>query len=259
MNTEKIIIEAVKTYKAQGLPILASWNAGGDQTPCSVQINGKYDVTHENIDICNALRNKIIYRLSLPNAGETYHTGSGEIDINLSDEVFIKFTAVRYMDYYDGFYPNYFYYKDENWFSGSDEDEFPKINKLKTLREQHSINDPLGLTKLLNRAQVTFMARINDDLNIENKFYLEVRQGDAPDTSEANLSSYFDTVNQLLFNKFELFKTQEKPLKKQEEYYPFNSLILEAILSKSGEIECIFKPSLEIFTSYKDEKVVLIP
>ena len=259
MNTNTIIKEAVRAFKVQGYPILANWDAGGDQTPCNVQINGKYDVTYKDINICEELRSAIIYELSLPNSGETYHTGSGEIDINLLDEVVIKFTAVRYTDCYDGFYPNYFYYKDETWRSDSDKEDFPEINKLKITKEHHSIDDPLGFIKLLNRAQVTFMARINDELTIENKLYLEVRQGDAPETSEAKLKPYFDTINELLFDKFDIFKAQEEALKQQEGYYPFHSMILEAILTKPGEVECLFKPSQEEFFAYNNEKIVLIP
>ncbi|WP_028981441.1 hypothetical protein [Sporocytophaga myxococcoides] len=83
----------LKTLLSEGKEIKAEWNAGGDDTCCDVFINGEPSYKHQDFDICEVVRLRIIDLLNLPNAGEEYHMGKGTICLNEKEEVGMRFTS----------------------------------------------------------------------------------------------------------------------------------------------------------------------
>lgn len=83
-------------YRSQvqnGNSITVNWDAGGDSTPVWLNyktVPGQKEQKHES-----ALRSEIITLLNLPNAGEEYHTGKGEL---IADEsgLFIAHTSYEH-------------------------------------------------------------------------------------------------------------------------------------------------------------------
>lgn len=89
--------KAAKTFYCSqvqnGNSITVSWDAGGDSTPVWLDyktVPAEKEEIHESV-----LRREIIMQLNLPNSGEEYHTGKGEL---IADEsgLFIAHTSYEH-------------------------------------------------------------------------------------------------------------------------------------------------------------------
>ena len=261
MSHHNLIKKAIKKLKRQNISLLAEWDAGGDERWLNIHVRGK-KFEFENLNISEALYHLIVDHLALPHAGEAYHKGSGVIDINSQGEVFIRFSA-SYTDEYDfsGIYPYHFFEDQDNWEEIVQEEYFTKknIKRLAFMDGTLSISDPLKLHQLLHRARVTFMSRINDELQIQHKLFLHIAQGDDYPVSYKKLEPYHRIIEDILKKNLPPLRAQEQILLTQKNYTPFRSLIFEATLNTNIELEYILKPSEEKFINFHNKEVILIP
>lgn len=103
MNRKKIT-EFIKSVQTEGKKIVVEWDAGGDQTPVWFKIwdkTGKeIEEGRKNEDYWMFLRDFIVYELGLPNAGERYHRGKGEISCE-NEQVYISYSAKEFTEDYE--------------------------------------------------------------------------------------------------------------------------------------------------------------
>lgn len=96
MNYKNIKHETEQFFRnqlAQGNTITVHWDAGGDSTPVWVEYATKPEGDNEEFE--NELRYEVIDKLTLPNAGEDYHTGRGKLVADHSG-LFLEFTAYEH-------------------------------------------------------------------------------------------------------------------------------------------------------------------
>lgn len=96
MNNKNIKHETEQFFRrqlAQGNTITVHWDAGGDSTPVWVEYATPPEGNNDEFE--KELRYEIIDKLTLPNAGEEYHTGRGKL---VADEsgLFLEFTAYEH-------------------------------------------------------------------------------------------------------------------------------------------------------------------
>jgi hypothetical protein len=121
---------SVVQLRNNNIPILAEWNAGGDETCCNVSVNGEFGYETHFIKVSWKLGDLIAEKLQLPNAGEYYNNGGGVIDVNSSGQIVLTYSARAH--YYD--------YEDEN----------------NSTIEWVSVEDRYGLNQHLHRISVQF-------------------------------------------------------------------------------------------------------
>lgn len=99
------IKQLIVTLAKQGRKIVSTWDAGGDQTLCSVFVQnaqGKDELFPETDNKPGqVLVHKIIDELNLPNAGEHYHKGRGEVLLDANQHIVIRFTSKAHIENYD--------------------------------------------------------------------------------------------------------------------------------------------------------------
>lgn len=101
MADVKKIKEALEKIYQQGHQVKVTWDAGGDQTLCNVFIelpDGTQKMFPDTSEpkVSYLLVYEITDQLNLPNAGEFYHQGKGEIRINTTDDIELHFTSKAY-------------------------------------------------------------------------------------------------------------------------------------------------------------------
>jgi hypothetical protein len=244
---ENLIREAIKSYKSQGFRVIAEWNAGNDQCICGTKIGDKTQSDYQGIDIAELLNELVIQALELPSTGECYHIGSGIIDINEEDKVFIRCTAeFEYSDYSVDFF-----YEEIK----SDGDNSGRLKDIKAIQ---NIEDPFELKKILHRANVNFSGKINKEKETETTVIIDVVQGDEITLSEEQKSFYKPIITEILLKGLEEFKKLETPLKKAENHYYFASIELEGQLHSDSTLHYKLSPSSEYFENFRDEVVILV-
>lgn len=94
----EIIKEALKRLQTSKKKLLATWDAGGDETIVNITQEGinYYSHKYKDLDIYDELRDIISEELELPNTGETYDRGKGEIFLNNKNQIILKFDSQRY-------------------------------------------------------------------------------------------------------------------------------------------------------------------
>ncbi|MGD1841074.1 MAG: hypothetical protein ACFB0B_09280 [Thermonemataceae bacterium] len=96
----KIIKQAIRQTIDEGKVIVASWDAGGDQTLCNIRVDNVYnDFYVKDLDIGQALKDVIIDTLSLPNASEDQHVGDGQVGIDTKGAVTLTYNNAYYTPY----------------------------------------------------------------------------------------------------------------------------------------------------------------
>ncbi|MEM9980965.1 MAG: hypothetical protein AAF734_00620 [Bacteroidota bacterium] len=96
----KIIKQAIRQMIAEEKVIVASWDAGGDQTLCNIRVDNIYnDFYAKDLDVGQALNSAIIDTLSLPNASDDQHVGSGQIGLDPKGAVTLTYNNAYYTPY----------------------------------------------------------------------------------------------------------------------------------------------------------------
>lgn len=154
----QIIQDAVKYLKANAHTIKASWNAGGDETLCQVYLeeNGQeieHDFLWQDLQIDWELTDLIVAALDLPNAGEMYNYGNGEITLTSQGDVIITFDAKEYV------YAAYDHGQPE-----------AKITAL--------LADPFALKQYTHRANIQLSTEMDEEAHIQTRIEIEVIEGD---------------------------------------------------------------------------------
>lgn len=124
---------------SSGEPIPVDWNAGGDETLCSVKVGDSYNYKKDGVNIGWELGDLIAQVLELPNAGEYFNNGHGRIEVNQNGQVVLHYSARAY--YYD--------YEESDWVDGE-----PAENVSST--EWIPVDDPFLLNQYLHRVNINF-------------------------------------------------------------------------------------------------------
>lgn len=94
MNSSDEITHARRVFSEmlkQGVQIKMYWDAGGDETPVWVTYDGAYMKTDEAAE--SVMRYELIRKLSLPNAGEEYNAGSGDLFLSPEGAIGVRYAA----------------------------------------------------------------------------------------------------------------------------------------------------------------------
>lgn len=174
----RILKDAVTHLKRQGKTVKASWNAGGDETLCQVYIeeNGQeveHDFMWQDLQIDWELTDLIVERLNLPNNGDQYNYGGGEIDVTPQGDVMITYSSKEYA---------YACYSCEQ----------PEVKK------NPVFPDPFGLRQYVHRAKISLIAEIDDCGEVQANVEIEVREGDEPTISVEAINFVKHTLSQLI-------------------------------------------------------------
>lgn len=99
----EIIKEALRELQKNNKKLIVKWDAGGDETLVNFpgeKIMNYDDSLDKALTIYTELRSIIRKKLDLPNAGEDYDRGQGEIFLNERNQVILKFDSQRYYEVY---------------------------------------------------------------------------------------------------------------------------------------------------------------
>lgn len=146
-----------------GKVIRATWDAGGDQTLCSVLIDGEY------ADQWDVLAESIVEKLSLPNASENYHKGEGEIQLNDEGEIVLHFDSREHT-------------------YGKEETETVAL----------LVEDPENLRSYLHKCEIELNGRWELDGKVEGYLFIETLYGDEVKIDDSRTGFYTQIVESLL-------------------------------------------------------------
>ncbi|UZR98165.1 hypothetical protein [Chondrinema litorale] len=96
------VIDLLKDLRSKEETLTIKWDAGGDNTLVNFYLNNitpvydKYDNS-----VFHKLRDHIIDKFELPNAGEYYNDGEAKLLLDENDEVLITYSEIAYYDDYD--------------------------------------------------------------------------------------------------------------------------------------------------------------
>ena len=182
---EKIILEAIKNKLDEGYIIYAEWDAGGDETPCYIcyykeeSRNKSYSsYEYKGINIFEPIRNLIIDKLDLPNAGEIFNRGFGYIKISAENNLILVYTAKHY-------------YHDEH-----------SISESKECQETISMPTKSSLSDSLHRIAIEFDASIDEEMNFEFWMDFRILEGDEIELTQSD-EDYYQAVSKSILKKYE--------------------------------------------------------
>ncbi|WP_299459372.1 hypothetical protein [uncultured Microscilla sp.] len=173
-----ILKEALAHIQAQGKVLKATWNAGGDETLCKIYVEERgqevdHDFLWQDIQIDWELSDLIAERLELPNAGEMYNYGEGEVTLNAEGEMVIVYNCKEYA---------YACYQHGQ----------PEMSRTTVF------TDPFGLRQYTHRAKIMLLAEIDEAGQVETQLSIEVIEGDEPEVSAEALAHVKATLGTLI-------------------------------------------------------------
>ena len=207
MNDLRDIIDH---YAQRGQQLIVEWDAGGDETLMWVRDPDsrpgeqkilKFPPLEEALDL-------ICHELQLPNAGEHFHQGRGELLLDENREAFIQFNSRDYC-----LVGNY-HWDEENVEDGSDpragrmmywhyEGERP-IESGQYMREV-DIEPDHRVESILHRAEVALCGEMDQNGNQNAQIWIEVINGDKVELPEEVRRYYLEKVADVLEDCRSLF------------------------------------------------------
>lgn len=152
-RTREKILNDIRTILNSGVRIFYEWDAGGDSTPCWPVTEPEIDFPEELHDL---LYDEIVSELKLPNAGEHFKKGKGELFFREEDVLVIRYSLDESQDY--------------------ESDDLPDWRRA----EEIEMDDPAGLRKYLNRGTVFFEMEIDWKRNEKFEIRFRMNEGDLP-------------------------------------------------------------------------------
>lgn len=222
--------------------IFADWDAGGDQTPCNIRIfkNGQEQKYDTYSDFHEDLRWQIIMTLDLPNAGETYHKGKGEIKLGENDAIIIAFSAKASQAFYES---------EEAYEKAIKEIVFPRGIEVQ-------YEDPFRFKPYLHRIQIEVTGDASEDGYINVYPRLRVIHGDEIPFTDAAKKYYQKKLEKVLQGLVSHIKTHNQDAK---DFWICNAH-LSGILNPDLVVRFQTDFGLQEITEiFENESVVLIP
>jgi|GEM_PF-2223670 len=233
-ESDNLIKQEVIRLKMAGESIVAEWNAGGDDTCCNVKIKDIYNYTKDGVNICWDL---IAETLELPNAGEYYNKGHGEIDVNQEGQVVLRYSTRAY--YYDG----------------SDEEE-----ENTDCSEWIAVEDLFGLSQYLHRVKISFSLwmTVEESGNIGYETYnqiihLSIMEGDEIILPKEAESYYLNVIK----NHLQKFEPEFAPKEEQVGSKTLQSMYISGTLEPS-EIRLQLHKSYEVIDFIAENEFVVL-
>lgn len=96
------VIDLLKDLRSKEETLTIEWDAGGDNTLVNFYLNDKTPIYDRNDNsVFYKLRDHLIDKFELPNAGEYYNDGMAMLALDENDEVLITYSEIAYYDDYD--------------------------------------------------------------------------------------------------------------------------------------------------------------
>jgi len=155
MLKEKLL-KRLKEYENNNEKLIVKWNTGGDETIINFYLKGNVLPYHTD-EIVNDLASYLIEEFDLPNAGEYYNDGGGEISIDKENKILFVYDEFAYGESYD-----------ENFDTENIEEEFSIITSLSSKQLLNELNqkelDFYGSTSFLLQESDDFRAYTTKDM-----------------------------------------------------------------------------------------------
>lgn len=222
--------------------INCTWDAGGDETICWVSINEEKEIEWEGLNINLELADMVIGALNLPNAGELFHRGEGQISLNELGSVIITFDSKEYIED-----PENFSLLDIEHAS-LEEDEISPERKFFHI----ALEDHYQVKSYLHRIELHLWGEIDEAGRQQQNVKLEVIHGD-----ELYLSS--DTINYYKTQLKEILQDCLEKSEKQASNKNPRSLFLRGKLDPDHQAHFILDYCYyEHLQFYQKERIILI-
>ena len=221
-NTKIMLKEYFQQARESCQFITVKWDAGGDECMVyfSTKDGDKIEYFEENLGW--ELQDLIAEKLMLPNAGECYNNGEGEVFLSEGNQLCIRFSAKEY--YYD----------------------------YETEQRKLRLEDKHNLKQYLPKAAISFSYRSDGDS--EPRFHLgtRVRHGDEIHLDKSKKEYYqqqFQPILATYQEEFMLTKLIDKQLA---------SVDLSADLTENGILDIMVSKNYQVQNIYKDTLKTLI-
>lgn len=223
-NNEEIKKQVGKILAA-GKQIRYEWDAGGDQTICNLV---EEDDKHVDENLRGILYRHLVDELQLPNAGEHYHKGSGEIFMTAENAVAVRFS---------GFENNYYIDK-----------SIPTACDYFDCR----IEDRGNLRRYLHRATVMVHLVCDWKTGWELEVHADIEEGDSPAISKEAEEYYTAILRPYLEPYAARFGMRE-------DGYLGGTVRIYFKVTDSDEVGLELDPEYQMVEEHENKEVILIP
>ncbi len=157
------IKDGVRDLLVRGVKLGYEWDAGGDNTLCWPVTTPEEEISRE---LSDELYRLIVDKLQLPNAGDYYKKGSGELFFTPLEELALRYSLEESWPYDDDTVPNAF------------------------INDEIAIADPAGLGRWFSRGKIGLKLEVDWKGKKELKPDILIREGDAPELDEKATAEY---------------------------------------------------------------------
>jgi len=188
--------------------VFAEWDAGGDSTPCRAYPNpGEEDYwKSEDRPYYEELGDRIVDALRLPNAGERYHAGRGEIFLGKKNEIFLRFTSREYEFASDfDIEDNRLLRWENTYHSGR-----PVTNRESQFTRTHVFEKPFDIGNILHRAELQLTGEMDLAGNKQANVILRMINGDEVVLSQEAEAFYKKKILEVLAESESLLRGRKK-------------------------------------------------
>jgi hypothetical protein len=211
-----------------GVKLFYEWNAGGDETPCwaVIEPNVAFDK-----DVSYDLSDSIVSELHLPNAGECYNNGKGEIFFTPENALAIRFNAVEKYHDYEG---------------------EKKRNLPETYEVEIELEDVGDLKKFLVRETISLELYVDWKKEISLDLDFKIDEGDFPVLKPEEKAYY---ISKLL----PYTEPYTKYFQINEEGSLGGTVHLSCRLSQTKKAYITIEADFEYITEFVNREVILLP
>ncbi len=220
------IKDGVRDLHARGVKLGYEWDAGGDDTLCWPVTTPEYEIAEE---LRGELYDAIVGKLELPNAGEHYIKGKGELFIRDEDDALVMRFSQEESWYYEG-------------------DEVPAVRT----REEISMEDPSGFRKFIPRGDVRLEFGMDWKGRETFNILFDPKEGDAPEMDYTGRAYYISVLRPYaeLYTKF---------FGPRENGFVGGKVTVYCALRADGKALVSVLDDLRLVKEYIDDEVILIP
>ena len=216
--------EIAELIRAHGGELIVDWNAGGDETLVSLRgrdVAGVLRPLREDYERRGPLwklREAIVDELELPNSGEQYHQGEGQVSLGPDGEVVLHFSSRDYCmtdDYgWQGEVESAVGDSGRllSWDSSSEDEGRSDV----LLGVDHVVEVPIenrhDAESLLHRARIFLVGEMDRDRNCRTQVRVEIINGDRATISDESTAYYEERIHDALSRCAGLFDRRSGPV-----------------------------------------------